>query len=139
MPNFSSKTNWSYSDFYNVEDWTRLCNNVDTIVSKLKREGFSDLKIHNLELDRGVYSLPYVSLVNRLERNLEKIKTTLGAAELESSTFKTWYATTSSYYTENPSADDWNRWESFLLKAYGIATKLSRAEYVCAEFCSGEV
>lgn len=132
---FYSKTDWTASDFYNVADWERLSSNIETVVSRLSNLGISVKGIYSLELPRGVYSLPYVSLINKLEKNLQKIYLTLGVPGV----FKTWYAVNDVRYGGNPSFEDWNRWEKLILEAYNTVTSMSRVEYISNEFYSGEV
>ena len=109
----TTKTDWSPSDFYNIEDWERLRDNLISINSWFRSHNWPKVNLTSMAASRGINSLPSVQLINRLEANIKNMYETTGIPITEFRDSKTWYSRLDSLYSENPTYDDWNRWEMF--------------------------
>lgn len=106
------KVDWKLSDFYNIEDWARLRDNLIFIDSWFKSRNWPNVTLESMATSRGLNALPSVQLINRLERNLQNIYEMTGIPITEFRDSKTWYARLDALYSSNPTYDDWNRWET---------------------------
>ena len=105
------KIDWKSTDYFNIEDWRRVQNNLIWINNWFKDRGWPNAALEDTTPYRDSMTLPTVELVNRLERNIQKIFNISLIPVTEFRDSKEWHARLSSLYTENPTYDDWNRWE----------------------------
>lgn len=111
MPFIAPKTSWAPIDYFNVEDWNRVVDNLIFVNDWFKLHNWPSAALQSMSLDRGQNSLPYVDLINRLEQNLQRVYEITGINFTEWRNSKTWYARLETQYHSNPNYDDWNRWE----------------------------
>lgn len=112
------KVNWKSTDYYNIEDWQRIRNNLEYLRNYLADAGFCTQPLLVTDTGRGYSELPYVHLVNNMEENLAALQETFGVSFLEDVSRKTWYERLDAMYSSNPTYLDWNRWETILLRVY---------------------
>lgn len=110
------KTNWTLLDYFNLEDWNRIKNNLDVLNELLDSQHMISTPLLDLTLNKGTLSIPYVTDVNNLEENLKRIYEILGFSIYETTPTKVWYSRLSNLYASNPTSDDWNRWEELILR-----------------------
>lgn len=106
------KTNWKATDYFNIDDWMRVKDNLIFINDWFKAHNWPSSVLQNTEASRGINTLPSVELINRLEQNLKTIYNKTGIPITEWRDSKTWYGRLESLYSTNPTYDDWNRWET---------------------------
>lgn len=123
------KTNWKSSDFYNIEDWQRVCTNLEHLCSWMHSLGLTVPKLLEMNVGEGYNALPYVHLVNNLEENLESLQRVFGTSLSRDVSKKTWYDRMDDRYGSNPTYQDWNRWESILLMVYESLQYIETASY----------
>lgn len=112
------KVNWRIIDFYNIEDWQRVRSNLEHLRIVLLEKGVPIPDLLDTYSNKGYEELPYVHLVNNMEQNLANLREFFGTTFTENLSQKTWYERLNSLYKENPSYQDWNRWELILLRIY---------------------
>lgn len=112
------KVNWRSIDYYNIEDWQRVRSNLEHLRNWMLNAGLELKPLLETETGRGYEELPYVHLVNNMEVNLANLQETFGVSFTEDVAQKTWYARLDMMYRSNPSYDDWNRWETILLRVH---------------------
>ena len=110
--------NWQSIDYFNIEDWQRIRNNLEHLLNYLLSVGFIIKPLRETDTGRGYEELPYVHLVNNMEANLADLREIFGVDFTEDVAQKTWYERLDMMYTNNPTCDDWNRWETILLRVY---------------------
>jgi len=113
-----SKVNWRIADYFNIEDWQRIRNNLEYLRNWLLNAGFEPQPLLDTDTGRGYEELPYVHLVNNMEENLANLQEAFGVKFTEDVAQKTWYDRLDMMYRSNPSYVDWNRWETILLRVY---------------------
>ena len=112
------KVNWKPTDYYNIEDWQRVRTNLEYLRTRLQDLGVSGQPLLETDTGRGYDELPYVYLVNNMEENLANLRELLGTDFTEDVAQKTWYARLDDMYESNLTYQDWNRWETILLRVY---------------------
>lgn len=112
------KVDWESTDYYNIEDWHRVRNNLEHLRTWLQDFGFPRLILLETDTGRKYNELPYVHLINNMERNLANLRELLGVDFTEDIDQKTWYGRCNEMYKSNPTYQDWNRWERILLLVY---------------------
>lgn len=112
------KVNWQSFDYFNIEDWQRVRSNLEHVRSWMLSAGLGPSPLLDTDTGRGYEELPYVHLVNNMEENLAKLQKTFGVSFTEDVAQKTWYERLDTMYRSNPTYQDWNRWETILLRAY---------------------
>lgn len=113
------KTDWQITDYYNIEDWHRVRNNLEFIWNYLvSKMGYVPPTLLETDTGRERNELPYVRLVNNMEENLRVLQDTFGVDFTEDTDSKTWYARLDALYQANPTYADWNRWEMLLKRVY---------------------
>lgn len=112
------KVNWKSIDYFNIEDWQRVRSNLEHLYNWMQNAGLVPKTLLVTDTGRGYEELPYVYLVNNMEVNLANLQETFGVSFTENVAQKTWYARLDMMYSSNPSYDDWNRWETVLLRVY---------------------
>ena len=112
------KVNWKSSDYYNIEDWQRVRNNLEHLCNWMRDAGRGQVPLLETDTGRGYAELPYVHLVNNMETNLEKLQEIFGVSFTEDVSKRTWYGRLDEMYSSNPSYRDWNRWERILKLVY---------------------
>lgn len=106
------KVDWVATDHFNIEDWERVRDNLIFINDWFKAHNWPSSVLQSMATSRGINALPSVQLVNRLEANLTLIHSTTGIPITEWRDSKTWRARLDALYSDNPTYDDWNRWET---------------------------
>ncbi len=106
------KVDWTSTDYFNVEDWDRIRENTEYVNQYLAEAGYKTHSLLDTMLDRNNLTLPTVSLVNKLEENLQLVLTDLLSNPPNALNMVTWHGVTTTSYQRNPNSDDWNRWES---------------------------
>lgn len=66
------KTNWIAADSFNIEDYNRIKNNL-VYLKEISNPLFDNFLIQDMGLDLSYHDLPYASLLNKFENNLEMI------------------------------------------------------------------
>ena len=112
------KVDWKSTDYFNIEDWQRVRNNLEHLHEWLRNKGASAPRLLETDTGRGYDELPYVHLVNNMEENLAKLRETFGVSFTEDVARKTWYERLNIMYERNPDYSDWNRWETILRLVY---------------------
>ena len=112
------KINWKSTDFYNIEDWQRVRSNLEHLRDVLIERGTVVPDLLQTDTGRGYAELPYVHLVNNMERNLQSLREAFGVDFTEDVSRKTWYVRLNALYKSNPTYNDWNRWETLLKRVY---------------------
>lgn len=112
------KVNWKSTDYYNIEDWQRVRNNLEHLRTWLQNLGVSGPALLETDTGKGYNELPYVHLVNNMEENLANLRELFGVDFTEEVAQKIWYERLDAMYKSNPTYQDWNRWEIILLRVY---------------------
>ncbi len=112
------KVNWKSIDYYNIDDWQRVRNNLEHLRNILLKKGVPVSNLLVTDTGKGATELPYVHLVNNMETNLAKLREAFGTDFTEDVSQRTWYERLDVLYTSNPSYRDWNRWELILQRVY---------------------
>ena len=135
------KIDWISSNYFNIEDWDRVTGNVEYLTDQYEYFQLRLEYLGDLNLDKGIYSLPYVTLINILERSLTQLFNVLDDHVILQIDWagKTWYDRKDESYTSNPNYTDWIRWEKLLAEVYSIIIKFVKMQYISNEFISGEV
>lgn len=100
------KIDWVPSDFFTLDDWSRILNNFSFLYD-LSGATFS---IRDMQL-ANTSAMPYYPLVNNLEQNLKDLTNHFNFDFVHFDA-TTWVARTDPNYDHNPSNIDFNRWES---------------------------
>lgn len=109
------KIDWKSSDFYNIEDWHRVRNNLEHIWTWITNKHRAPTKmLRKTDNGRMLNEIPYVDLVNNMEFNLGYLQEIFGTVFLEDTHQTTWYARLDAMYNSNPTYQDWTRWEVIL-------------------------
>lgn len=114
----NTKTNWVSTDYFNIEDWQRIRNNLEYLHAELVGHKKAPPQLLDTDTGRGYNELPYVHLVNNMEQNLATLQEIFGVKFTEDVAQKTWYDRVDMLYTSNPTYADWNRWETILQLVY---------------------
>ena len=133
------KTDWRSNDYFNVGDWERIVNNIQYLANAYPNYELQSPNLANINLDRDALSLPYVSLINKLEQNLTLLYDILNEPDEVQWQKVIWYNRLDSNYVRNPDYTDWIRWEKLLLDIYNVISKFVKMSYISNEFISGEV
>ena len=112
------KVTWKPTDFYNIEDWQHVRNNLEYLYSWLQDQKASMPPLLETDTGQGYNELPYVHLVNNMEENLASLRETFGVDFTEDVAKRTWYGRLDIMYKSNPTYQDWNRWEIILQRVY---------------------
>lgn len=112
------KTDWKSMDFYNIEDWQRVRSNLEYLRNVLIERGTAVPDLLITDTGRNIAELPYVYLVNNMEKNLAELRRVFGVNFTEDVSQKTWYERLDAMYKSNPTYQDWSRWELILLRVY---------------------
>lgn len=112
------KVDWRSIDYYNIEDWQRVRNNLEHLYNWMLNAGLGPKPLLETSTGRGYEELPYVHLVNNMEKNLVSLRETFGVNFTENVAQKAWYERLDIQYKNNPSYADWIRWETILLRVY---------------------
>lgn len=129
------KTNWRATDYFNLNDWNRIKNNLVYLADEIQAAGVTRPSVLDLTLTRDTMSLVTVQLANRLETTLKNVKNALHSIVPAK---KTWYARTSVSYTQNPNYEDWNRWEATIQQIYTDIQNMKSAWVYSGEInCGG--
>lgn len=123
------KTNWRSSDFFNIEDWQRICTNLDHLCSWMHDLGLTVPTLLDMNVGADCNAMPYVHHVNNLEENLASLQRVFGTDFQEDVSKKIWYARKDANYTSNPTYQDWNRWERILLLVYESLQYIETANF----------
>ena len=114
------KVNWKPTDYYNIEDWQRVRSNLEHLRNWLQNHKVTVPTLLQTDTGRGYAELPYVHLVNNMEKNLATLRELLGVDFTEDVAQKTWYDRLDSRYEVNPTCLDWTRWELILLLVHNV-------------------
>ena len=112
------KVDWRSVDYFNIEDWRRIRSNLEHLRSWMLAAGLRLKPLLDTDSGRGYEELPYVHLVNNMEKNLASLQETFGVSFTEDVAQRTWYERLDIMYSSNPSYIDWNRWETILSRVY---------------------
>ena len=112
------RVNWRSVDYFNIEDWQRIRNNLEHLRNYLVSAGFITPPLLETDTGRGYSELPYVHLVNNMEENLASLQEIFGVSFTEDVAQRTWHDRLDMLYSSNPTYADWNRWETILLRVY---------------------
>lgn len=112
MPWVQPKTTWETTDLFTLTDWQRIVSNAEYLYDLIG----ATFTWQACALS-STMELPYYDIVNALESNLYNLCVT---AQYNSAVFNQveWFARTSQYWTHNPSAEDFNRWEYLEAQLY---------------------
>lgn len=108
----SPKTNWKSSDYFNIEDYNRIKNNLDYI-HVMALELYSEFPFAEMGEDKTYSDYYYADEINRFESNLEGINT---------GTFPRSIGESVTYYDNQPFIDyiELNRIEAGIYAIYKI-------------------
>ena len=112
------KVNWNSRDYYNIADWQRVRKKLEHLRDVLLERGTSVPELLITDTGKGEEEIPYVPLVNNMEKNLAELREAFGTDFTEDVSQRTWYERLDALYTSNPTYQDWNRWEMILLRVY---------------------
>lgn len=106
------KTNWVSTEFYNVEDWRRVQENLTLLSQWLTTHGYlpTPTPLQDASIANSL-ALPTPQLLNKVESNLTLLYNAYGINFSEWQPSKTWYARLATSYLTNPDYKDFNRWE----------------------------
>lgn len=140
MAYVTPKVTWKSSDSFETTDWNRIRNNLLWIYDWMVARKMAPTPLQSTTLPNAGNSLPYVDLINKMEANLQAVNDSFGIDYTAWDGRKTWYARLDALWTENPTNEDWNRWE---LLAKLIRESIDYIENylyqrVSATFCAGE-
>lgn len=104
------KTNWTKDDYFNIEDFNRIKNNLIHL-RELAIKLYKEFTIEVVGADKTYSDFLYADEINKLENNIEVInaKTVNGS-----------YGTKKTFVTNGPTMtfEDLNRWERAMLDIY---------------------
>lgn len=125
------KTNWTSEDYYNFEDLNRVEANTQFVVEYLES---IDYNIPTVEIvtSRGMESIDFISSINRIESNLESIRSEMDILPPNYGTMKIWTNKIGFSF------EDANRYERNLELLYFWAQKIFDGYRYCGEFICGE-
>ena len=112
------KVDWKPYDYFNIEDWQRIRSNLEHLRDWILNAGMGNISLLETDTGRGYEELPYVHLVNNMETNLANLQEAFGVDFTEDVSQKVWVDRISMLYRNNPTYQDWNRWETILLRIY---------------------
>lgn len=112
------KVDWQSTDYFNIEDWQRIRSNLEHLCEWMLNAGLGRVPLLETDTGRGYEELPYVHLVNNMEENLRQLQEVFAVDFTENVGAKFWYDRLDALYSSNPTCDDWNRWETILLRVY---------------------
>ena len=72
------KTDWRSVDYYNIEDWQRVRNNLEHIRSWLATIKVSGLSLLDTDAGSESNAMPFVHIVNNMEQNLANLQNMFG-------------------------------------------------------------
>ena len=113
------KTDWKFTDYYNVQDLERVRDNLLYLQQQLVSLGYYSPELNEISTSNSYKTLPTVQLINMLEQNLQTIADTLGTwVDSVWGGRETWVSILSANYMRNPNSGDWNRWEQLTQVVY---------------------
>lgn len=104
------KTNWTKNDYFNVEDYNRIKNNL-IFLRELAIKLYKEFAIEDLGLNKTYSDFLYADEINKLENNIEVIN---------AQTVNGSYGTKKSFVINGPTMtfEDLNRWEKAISDIY---------------------
>jgi len=124
------KTDWNEEDYYNFGDLNRVETNTQLIAQYLHSLGYV-IPLEAIITNRTNESIDYLSSINRVERNLDSIRTNM-ITPPGYETMKVWNKEMGFDYT------DANRLENNLVLLYEWAIRLEKSMKYCGTFNCGE-
>ena len=123
-------TNWNSDDEYNYQDLNRVEANIQIVTNYLESIGYS-IPLEEVITNRDMLSIDFISSINRVERNLDSIRTNMitppGYEEMKIWTNKIGF-----------NFEDANRYEKNLLLLYRWAQLIFESYKYCGDFACGE-
>lgn len=104
------KTNWVSTEYYNLENWRIVQENLRLLAQWLTTHGYRPTTLQDTTV-QNTLTLPTPQLLNKIESNLTVLYNAYGINFHEWQPSKTWYSRLSPSYLGNPSYSDFNRWE----------------------------
>ncbi len=125
------KTDWTSKDYYNAEDLNRVEANMGFIVDYLHSIDYP-IELGEIVTDRNMLDIDFVSSINRVEDNLESIRSAIRIISPGYGPQKTW--TNKMGFDFN----DANRYEKNLELLYKWAQLIYESYKYCGTFVCGE-
>lgn len=125
------KTDWTKDDYYNAEDLNRVEANTQYVVEYLQSIDY-DVQLGEVKTGRDIRSIDFISDINRVEDNLESIRSRLGFIPPNYRAKKIWNNRTGFSF------EDANRYERNLELLYKWAQLIYESYKYCGEFTCGE-
>jgi len=125
-----SRTNWTANDYYNAEDLNRVEANTQFIVEYLESIDY-DVPLEEINTGRDMLSIDFVSSINRIERNLDSIRSNM-ITPPSYEDMRTWTNKMGFSYL------DANKYEKNLELLYLWATRIFDSYKYCGTFNCGE-
>lgn len=125
------KTNWTSEDFYNAEDLNRVEANIEFIADYLYSIDYP-VELGGIVTDRNMMDIDFISSINRVEDNLENIRSKMDIIPPGYGSKKTWTNRMGFNY------EDANRYERNLELLYKWAQLICESYRYCGTFICGE-
>jgi hypothetical protein len=125
------KTDWTSEDYYNFEDLNRVEVNIKFVAEYLKSIDYN-IPLQEIIIDRGMETIDFLSSINRVENNLESIRSKMEIIPPEYGFMKIWTNRMGFDFT------DANRYERNLELLYLWATRIFDSYRYCGTFSCGE-
>lgn len=125
------KTDWFITDYVNYYDWNRIESNILDLAQYLQSIEYI-VPTPSVVTDRTVHSVPFLSMINRIENNLGAIHTAFGMDPPTYLAQKQWVGGQGFTY------EDANRLENNtqIMKTYGQL--IVQSYRYCGSFTCGE-
>lgn len=124
------KTNWTSEDYYNFGDINKVETNMQIVANYLESIGYT-IPLENIVNNRDMLSIDFISSINRLERNLDSIRTNM-ITPPSYEDMKVWTNKIGFNF------EDANRYEKNLLLLYKWAQLIYESYKYCGTFSCGE-
>ncbi len=131
MPWLNPKTDWKETDFLNFEDMNRVENNTG-VVKELIVFLEGNFNLEQLKTDRDMITIEFADSLNRIERNIEKLKNNFYKPLYWEDCKTNWQAGDKFDYT------DANRLEKNIKLLYDLAKSTADNIKYCGTFSCGE-
>ena len=124
------KVDWNSNDYYNFEDLNRVESNIQFVADYLVNTGYT-IPLESIVINRDMLSIDFISSINRVERNLDSIRTNL-VTPPNYGDMKVWSKGLGFNF------EDANRYERNLLLLYKWAELIAQSFKYCGDFYCGE-
>lgn len=125
------KTNWTSDDYYNFEDLNRVESNTQFVAGYLQSIDYP-VQLEEVVNNRTMIDIDFLSSINRVERNIESIRSSMNIIPPGYGAMKIWPQKTGF------SHQDAIRYEKNIELLYLWATRIYESYKYCGTFACGE-